>query len=172
MNGLFGLFCGIALLVAATGYSDLKANSQPTNYPRITKNEPPAPQKPVEDSYKEILSLIENQLTALQGNQIAKAYKDYTSDQFKQVTSEEEFKYFVNGYPGFSQNKNAFFGNIEKKPQGVSSIQGTLISANGETMNVEYDLIKENGIMKIIGIRVFTVQQQPQLENSEGPHKP
>jgi hypothetical protein len=146
--------------------------STPQN--RAAESFPEAPQRPMTDQTHEILSLIENQMADIQSHQIEQAYERYTSNQFKIATSLEEFTYFINGYPEFSKNKNAFFGNIEPKPEGVFSIQGTLISTTGDSMNVEYDLVKEEGSWKIIGIKVFPIKKKlnPLEKKNENPIVP
>lgn len=168
------LIIGLGLcLKASLGYSDQKKLSTPATFtsPKTTSPQPitspqivASPQKPADDGHQEILSTIENLLTALQENQISQAYNTYMSEKFKQNTTMAEFKYFVEGYPGFSKNKNAFFGNIEKKPQNVSSVQGTLIATTAETLRVEFDFIKESGFWKIIGIKVFPAQEVPKVQ--------
>jgi hypothetical protein len=109
-----------------------------------------------ENDYKEILSLIENQISALQTSQIPKAYNDYMSSSFKKEASPEQFAYFVKGYPGFSNTKNAYFGNIVHKTPDIYSIQGTLISTSGDTLQVEYYLSREDQSWRIIGIKILS----------------
>lgn len=135
-----------------------KPRPAPTQAPQpepIQEPHPPAPSQDISLDHKAILSQIENLITAIQANQIQKAYNEYTSDQFKKVSSIEDFDNFVKGYPELSSSKNAFFGYIRNKPLGVSFIEGTLISTTGESVSMEFDLIKENEQWKIIGIKVL-----------------
>jgi Domain of unknown function (DUF4864) len=106
---------------------------------------------------QEILALIEDQLTAIHANNILKAYTNFTANKFQESTSLDEFKYFVESFPVFSNNKNALFGNIDYKKE-VAAIQGTLTATTGETLRVEYDFVKEGPQWKIIGIKLLKPQ--------------
>src|SRR5262249_34694085 len=111
---------------------------------------------------QEILTLIQNQINALHARDFNKAYYNFTSPQFRQTTSFEEFKYFIESFPHLNKNKNALFGNLESKPDGVTSIQGTVTSQEGETLKVEYDFIKEGNEWKILGIKLFRPTSGPE----------
>jgi hypothetical protein len=143
------------------------------NYYRQPEDIPPSPS--AYDS-QEILALIEDQIMAIQMTDASKAYYAFTADKFRDVTSLEEFKYFIDSFPVFSKNKNALFGNFEFK-DGIASIQGTLTATTGETLKVEYDFVKEGPQWKIIGIRLLKppVKQEvlnpSRLENPPQPYQ-
>lgn len=115
---------------------------------------PPQKPEPTARDSSEILSAIENLLNAIQNKQYDIAYNSYTSLKFKKTASLEEFKFFITGYPIFTNNKNAIFGNLEFKNQ-VAVMQGTLTSTDGQILRVEFFFIKENSLWKIIGIELI-----------------
>lgn len=121
--------------------------------------------QPTTDDSSEVLSLIENQVTSIQSHNLPKAYFDYTSPEFQKATSLEEFKYFIDSFPVLSKNKNAIFGNLIFKRPGIGSIQGTMTSTTGESLKIEYDLIKEGHQWKILGIQIF----RPNVQIEQGP---
>jgi hypothetical protein len=99
----------------------------------------------------EILALIENQLSALEHGDFRDAYSKYTAAPFQEVTSYEDFVYFVQSYPAIGKNKSAIFGAVQIF-DNVASIEGTLGSLDGKSTRVVFFLIKEKNSWKIIGI--------------------
>lgn len=99
----------------------------------------------------EILALIENQLSALENGDYKLAYSKYTATPFQEVTTYDDFVYFVQSYPAIGKNKSAIFGNVQLF-DNVASIEGSLSSLDGKTSRVVFFLIKENNNWKIIGI--------------------
>lgn len=128
------------------------------------------PARPTAFDSQEILNLIENQINAIQHHDINRAYNLFTSNQFRQTTSFEDFKYFVDSFPVFSKNKNALFGNLDLHRNGIASIQGTLTSIDGQTLRVEYKFVKEGSQWKIVGIELFRPSYQPQTEMGPQPY--
>lgn len=100
---------------------------------------------------REILSHIENQLSALEKGNFKEAYDRYTSAPLRQITTLEQFTEFVKAHPALEKNKSAIFGNVEIK-DNVASIEGTLTSLDGKSMRFVYFFIKENSDWKLIGI--------------------
>ena len=136
-----------------------KDSLTPTKVPSAYYEKPlPAPeknypQKPTANDTQAVLTLIENQMNAIQSNNIAAAYDTYTTIAFRNNTSLEEFKYFISSYPVFIKNRNSYFGGI-KFQEDNAIINGTLTATDGTTAIVEYYLNKENGLWKILGIEV------------------
>jgi hypothetical protein len=106
---------------------------------------------------REILSNIENQLSALEKGNFKEAYDRYTSIPLRQITTLEQFTEFVKTHPALEKNKSAIFGNVEIK-DNVASIEGTLTSLDGKSMRFVYFFIKENSDWKIIGIEPETIK--------------
>lgn len=144
------------------------AKSQPvqTSVPPASQSvqqlhQQPTSQQDASHYHKKLLTVIENLITTIQANQIQKAYQEYTSEQFKKTSTFEEFDSFVKGNPEFLNSKNAFFGNIARKPKGVYSIEGTLIANNGDSVRMEFDMVMEKGEWRVIGVKVLPAEPVP-----------
>lgn len=147
--------------------SQLKEKLRPHTQHPLKPIAPPPPEPPshpepyiTRGDAKEIFSMIENQMNAIQHNDFATAYYNYTSEPFKKTTSLEEFSYFMSSYPVFTNNKNSIFGSL-KLDNNIAHMEGTLTSAGGEVHQVEYFFIQEDGLWKIIGIQILP-QPSPQ----------
>lgn len=143
----------------AKGQSNLNQSSSSRSIPSSR-----AISSPVAGS-KEVLTTIENQLTAIENKDYKTAYENYTTYQFQSKTSLEEFSFFVTSYPPFIANKNALFGNIESK-NGVTSIQGTLTGTDGKTVQLEYFLAKEGSLWKVMGIKIIKPEPMSNLSQT------
>lgn len=99
-----------------------------------------------------LLTPIEGQLKALKAGDINTAYS-YTSNQFQQATSLEQFTTFVNQYPSLKSNKDYSFTNRTNE-NGIGTVDGKLTAADGTVVPVEYKLVKENNEWKILGIDI------------------
>jgi hypothetical protein len=108
-----------------------------------------------EETSKIIHNLITDQIEALKEGNIPKAYFAYTSNEFRTVTSLEDFKKFINSFSVFSKNKTIDLSRVNFEKNHQASYQGTLTSTNGETMNVVYEVVLENGDWKIMGIQLI-----------------
>ncbi len=102
---------------------------------------------------QEILSVIENQLNAVQHEEYARAYNAYTAEQFREKTSLDNFIFFITSYPVFLKNKNAMFAGLEFK-NNIASLEGILTSTDNRELKVDYFLTKAEGSWKIIGIKI------------------
>lgn len=111
---------------------------------------------------EKFVDVVDHQLEALQEGKIEEAYQSYTSKDFQNTTSFEEFKRFVERYPFFLHNHSASFpkrtleqslGFSETLTRGL--IRGTLTSEDRVQTAVEYRLIKENNKWKILSIRLL-----------------
>lgn len=103
---------------------------------------------------KQIVEIFQKQLQVIKEGDISRAYRDYTSKEFRESTSEEGFQSFINNFEVLSKNKSLkihalFFEN------NIGTLQGTLLSDSGECLSIDYDVIEENGQWKIMGIQLF-----------------
>jgi TM2 domain-containing membrane protein YozV len=95
---------------------------------------------------------INHQLSALKTGDIEKAYS-YTSKDFQKATSLSDFKKFINQYPSLKNNESAFF--IERTIENnMGFVKGTLTAKDGAKTPIEYRLIREDGVWKILNIKV------------------
>lgn len=105
-----------------------------------------------------LLTIIEEQLTALRAGNISKAYTEYTSSEFKKITTIDQFKRFVGNFSVLSQNKSFQFNSVNFE-KSIATFEGTLISKEGDSLQAEYDLVQEQGKWKILGIQLFKPEE-------------
>lgn len=101
----------------------------------------------------DLVNAIEAQLTALRTGDVSKAYYAFTSRDFQRSTSPSAFERFVESHPVLSTNQVANFSNLAFK-NDVGTFNGSLTSTNGDTRNVEYDLVYEDGKWRILSIQL------------------
>ena len=94
------------------------------------------------DSHQ-LLAIIEEQLAALRAGKIDKAYADYTSEEFRKSTSLAQFKKLVN-IDVIAKNKS-FQPHSFYIENDIATFEGILISKDGSTLQVEYDLYRKGG---------------------------
>lgn len=114
----------------------------------------------------QLLGVIEDQLTAVRSGDINKAYSEYTSSEFKKITSPQQFKQFISGFTVFSDNKSFQYNSINFE-KSIATFEGALISKSGDTLQAEYDLVQENGKWKILGIQLFKPETTSTREVTE-----
>lgn len=92
------------------------------------------------------------QLTAIKAGDIQQAYA-MTSTEFQKATSLKQFKKFLQSYPILSDSNSVTFSE-RKIDNGMGYLAGTLTGPNGNTKNIEFQLIKEDEQWKIQGIQL------------------
>ena len=101
-----------------------------------------------------ITDTARDQLAALRAHDYAKAYS-YTSKEFQQSTSLDQFEKFVKSYPALDNNKDSTFNNRAiDNTSGTGIIKGSIAGTDGSTTPIIYEFVKENGAWKIINIEV------------------
>lgn len=96
---------------------------------------------------------IDKQLEALKKGDIKAAYA-YTSKDFQNATSLDDFKAFIKQYPSLTNNRSSFF-NERQIENNVGVMKGTLTAKDGAKTPIQYRLIKEDGVWKILNIEVL-----------------
>jgi len=99
-----------------------------------------------------IVKVAEDQLALMKAGDFSGAYA-LTSGMFKEATSLENFTEFVNSYKVLSENADVSFSERSVE-NDTGYLYGTVIAADGTAMVIEYQLIKENGEWRIIGINL------------------
>lgn len=97
-------------------------------------------------------TIAESQLTAIRDHDLQKAYA-MTTNAFKNQTSFEIFKEYINAYPVLSDNKSVDFNEV-KIEEDFGYLSGIITAKNGNTMQIEYQFIRENGKWRIQAIRL------------------
>lgn len=99
-----------------------------------------------------LVDIVDNQLSLLRKSEIEEAYKNYTSHEFQQATSLDEFRDFVTTYPIFQENQSAHFTQRSMQNH-IGRLKGNLTGPDHEKVPIEYRLVKEDGKWKILSIR-------------------
>ncbi len=99
-----------------------------------------------------INDVANEQLKALRGNDVAKAYA-LTSKDFQAATSLDKFQAFVDAYPALKSNESSSFTNRSIE-NNEGTLEGTLKSKDGGITPVTYKFVKENDEWKILSIEL------------------
>lgn len=99
-----------------------------------------------------VVTTVRSQLDALRSHDFVKAYS-YTSKEFQNVMSFEQFKTFIEEHPALKNNKDSTFTQREIA-NNRGKVKGTLEATDGTLTPVLYRLIKENNQWKIIYIKL------------------
>lgn len=103
---------------------------------------------------QEALDVIQGQLQALRDHDIDKAYFAFTSQDFRNSTSRDEFQRFIFGNDVLGKNLRSDFRDPVFQ-DNIIIIQGVFVSIDDHKNIIEYALSLENGQWKILGIKVF-----------------
>lgn len=100
-----------------------------------------------------MLEPVQGQLAALKNNEIEKAYNEFTSDEFKKITSLEAFKTFMVNFPLLTQ-----YEVVDYKQPRVEEAGGKLLvvlkGKNEQSATIEFTLGLTQGQWKIWGLRL------------------
>lgn len=113
-----------------------------------------------------MLEPVQGQLKALNENQIEKAYNDYTSDEFKKITTLDAFKTFMVNFPLFTQYKSVDYKQPKLEESG-GKLLVVLKGENNKTATVEYTLGISEGKWKIWGLRLVDFDAKDKKEKSK-----
>ncbi len=104
---------------------------------------------------KALIEPVEGQMQALLDNDIAKAYNDYSSEQFKKGTTLEKFKTFISEYPALTQHHQYDYKeHYSEEDTGIVTI---LLNPDEHPLIIQYRLLKEKGDWKINSMRIRTI---------------
>ena len=101
----------------------------------------------------QLLEVVDGQILSLREKNIAKAYHAYTSRNFKEITSLQDFESLINNFSPLSKNKIISLNAIHFL-ENAASYEGTISSENDEKLIIEYQLIKEGTLWKINGLQL------------------
>lgn len=108
-----------------------------------------------EPDAKVLIDIIEGQLGAIKTHDVARAYTLYGSEDFQKIIHFEEFKRLVIKYNVLSNNKSFTFKR-KHTSANIVTIYGQLTANDGQSLEVEYSFVHENGEWKILGIELYT----------------
>ncbi len=116
--------------------------------------QPASPENDANDYDKSsLVEAINKQLNEIRNKNLFAAYEDYTSGEFKEATSFDNFAIFVSKNPLFSSNQSADFSRLTFD-NNVATILMQFKTKTGAAGAVEYDLIKEGDKWKVLGIKI------------------
>lgn len=102
---------------------------------------------------------IEQQLQAIQVEDLATAYS-YTTTDFQKATSYEAFKRYVYDYSGLRNNQSIEFNDRQIK-NGVGTVKATLYARGGIPTAITYQLIKERNRWRINAMHIIPSSDEP-----------
>lgn len=102
----------------------------------------------------DLLTIIDGMLLQIRQGHAEEAYNQYASAPFRKKTSLKEFTAFVNKYEPVAKNIS-FQEHSHYIENGIASFQGILTSSSGKALQVEFDLIRENGKWLLYGFQIF-----------------
>ncbi len=111
----------------------------------------------IEDSsitWQQLLPVIEQYLEALRKGKTEDAYRNYTTKKLQEITPYADFEKLLKEAPVIQNNKLFKFQSFYFE-DGIAIFQGALVSAQGESMQTEFDLKKEASTWKIDGFHLF-----------------
>jgi hypothetical protein len=101
-----------------------------------------------------LVDVVDKQLESLRQDDVRKAYHAYTSKEFQNTTSLEQFRDFIQAYPVFLNNQSAHFTQ-RSIDNHIMTIKGNLTSQDHVSTPIEYKVIKEGDQWKILSIRLL-----------------
>lgn len=101
----------------------------------------------------QLLEVVDGQILSLREKNIPKAYHAYTSRDFKEATSLQDFESLIHNFSPLSENKIISLNAIHFL-ENAASYEGIVSSENDEKLIIEYQLIKEGAVWKINGLQL------------------
>lgn len=103
---------------------------------------------------RELLSMIQGFLNSLRSKEEDKAYKQFTSQNFKYTNSPEDFQKFLKSHPELATSSSSSFEKLMFN-NNIATFSGKLFLSDRLYMPIEFDLIQEDGKWKILNIFTF-----------------
>jgi hypothetical protein len=101
----------------------------------------------------DIVKPVERQLAFLRQGDLKGAYSE-TAIAFRDAVPFEKFEAFVKQHPALARNKSHSFTERSVDAKGTGTLKGTLTDDRGAVLPVEYRLVKENDVWRILSIRI------------------
>lgn len=110
-------------------------------------------------------ALANEQLQAINQKDFRKAYDQYTSKQFRDVTSFETFKRFMDAYPIFTHDSDLDFGKMTVN-NNIATIKALLNDEADKSYDVEYDFVQDQDQWKILRVQLLEPNQEAEQDNT------
>ncbi len=119
-----------------------------------------------ENSHAEdLIEVTKAQLKAIQDQKLSEAYQDYSSQEFKEATSEEGFREFIKRYPILSDYHVVSFHKPTIR-NGVGTLS-VILQSEQIAAYVKYYLIYEDQKWKIWSMRILSPSETQETEEKE-----
>jgi hypothetical protein len=96
---------------------------------------------------EDLTDTVEKQLDDLRNNKITEAYYNFTSKEFQEATSLEQFKEFLKSFPALSENQSVRFTE-RKVDESVGTLEAVLTTKGGTEVKAQYRLVFDKGSSK------------------------
>ncbi len=103
---------------------------------------------------KVLVTVIQDQLSAIKQGELGRAYYDFTTENFRKKTSFTQFSNFVNANPAMVFNAQSIFDDLRYE-RNSATFTTVLTSIRGISRRVSYELVLDNGQWKINNITVI-----------------
>ncbi|MDP1880649.1 MAG: DUF4864 domain-containing protein [Parachlamydiaceae bacterium] len=111
----------------------------------------------------DLIEVIKNQLKAIENQNLSEAYKDYSSNEFKEATSEEVFGEFIKRYPILTQLHVSSYHKPSIR-NGIGTISVIVRSDQGAAY-IRYYLIYEDHHWKIWSMRIISPSEEASIDD-------
>lgn len=119
---------------------------------------------------EDLIDVAKSQLKAIQDQQFAEAYQNYSSQEFKEATSEDAFQEFIKRYPILTHYHVVSFHKPTIR-NGVGTLS-VILQSEKIAAYVKYYLIYEDQKWKIWSMRILSPSESQEKENQENQPKP
>lgn len=99
-------------------------------------------------------SAIHGLMDKIHQGDLKKAYQEYTSQDFQKTTSFQAFEQFVKENPDFVNNRTLELNELTFD-NNIATMKGTLTGPDSKRLEVEFDLIEENGVWKVFHVQIY-----------------
>lgn len=157
---------GSLFAILLIGLVFISADAPPSTPAEAATTSPWLVQPPTD--YEKAVNVVNEQLAALRVGDSSKAYYAYTTKEFRKAFSLENFKVMIKRYPVFGRNRTFQVASTDFDGTTVIKLKGKLIAVNGDSMNVNFDVVLEDNEWKIHNVQMT---QPPPGRKAPGPVK-
>lgn len=113
---------------------------------------------------RDLINVIQSFLASIREFNLKKAYT-YTSTQFQQENDFAAFEEFIKKHPEFAKSTTSSFEKLIFN-NSIATFSGEIIHSDHISLPVEFDLIREEGIWKILHIYVLPAKDTEKKGNA------
>lgn len=118
----------------------------------------------------DLLEVAQAQLADIKNGRVNEAYQTYSSKEFKEATSEEEFVKFVKRYPILVNYTSNDFQEPKVYGEGINSVSAVLSNQEMDAF-VKYYFVYEGNGWKILSMRILSPSEETPEKESKAEEK-